>query len=76
MFIFVLFQIKRKMEIDRKHIKTEIQRIIEKVPDDALAQIYAVLKDFSIKNNDPVKLSHNLNKILTEDKRLLERLAK
>jgi hypothetical protein len=60
----------------RDIIKTEIQKIIEKVPDDMLEEIYMILKDFADKTPDTIKLSHNLNKILTEDKDLLERLAK
>jgi hypothetical protein len=60
----------------RNNIKTEIQKIIDKVPDDMLEDIYQVLKDFADKNPDSIKLSHNLNKILSEDKGLLERLAK
>jgi hypothetical protein len=60
----------------RDNIKTEIQKIIEKVPDDMLEEIYMILKDFADKTPDTIKLSHNLNKILTEDKDLLERLAK
>ena len=60
----------------RDNIKTEIQKIIDKVPDNMLEDIYRVLKDFADKNPDSIKLSYNLNKILTEDKGLLERLAK
>ena len=41
-----------------------------------LLEIYEILKDFADKNPNSIKLSHNLNKILTEDKKLLERLAK
>ena len=41
-----------------------------------LGEIYFLLKDFADKSPDVIKLSHNLNKILSEDKRLLERLAK
>lgn len=60
----------------RDNIKTEIQKIIDKVPDDMLEDIYKILKDFADKSPDSIKLSHNLNKILLEDKGLLERLAK
>jgi hypothetical protein len=41
-----------------------------------LEDIYNLLKDFADKNPDSIKLSHNLNKILSKDKGLLERLAK
>ncbi len=62
--------------MNRDNIKTEIQKIIDKVPDSVLEEIYAILKDFADKDIDSIKLSHNLNKILKEDKGLLERLAK
>jgi len=58
------------------NIKIEIQKIIDKVPDDMLEEIYGILKDFADKSPDSIKLSHNLNKILSEDKGLLDRLAK
>ena len=58
------------------NIKIEIQKIIDKVPDDMLEEIYHILKDFADKSPDSIKLSHNLNKILSEDKGLLDRLAK
>ena len=38
--------------------------------------VYGILKQFADKDPDKIKLAHNLNKILTEDKELLERLAK
>ena len=60
----------------RDNIKTEIQKIIDKVPDDMLEEIYNILKDFADKSPDSIELSYNLNKILLEDKGLLERLAK
>ena len=60
----------------RENIKMEIRKIIDKIPDEMLEDIYKILKDFADKSPDAIKLSHNLNKILTEDKGLLERLAK
>ncbi|MGK7389401.1 MAG: hypothetical protein ACNS60_03595 [Candidatus Cyclobacteriaceae bacterium M2_1C_046] len=60
----------------RDNIKIEIQKILDNVPDDMLEEVYSILKDFADKNPDTIKLSHNLNKILREDKGLLQRLAK
>lgn len=60
----------------KNNIKLEIQKIIDKIPTDMLEDIYEILKDFAEKSPDKIKLSQNLNKILTEDKGLLERLAK
>lgn len=63
----------RNMKKDE--LKIEIKKIIDKVPDDMLEDIYNVLKEFADKTPDSIKLSHNLNRILTEDKGLLKRLA-
>ena len=60
----------------RDNLKTEIQKIIDTVPDDMLENIYKILKNFAEKEPDSIKLSDNLNKVLTEDRGLLERLAK
>lgn len=60
----------------RDDLKVEIQKIIDKVPENMLEDIYNILREFADKNPDTIKLSHNLNKILSEDKGLLERLAK
>ena len=60
----------------RDNLKTKIQKIIDTVPDDMLENIYKILKNFAEKEPDSIKLSDNLNKVLTEDRGLLERLAK
>jgi hypothetical protein len=60
----------------KNKIKIEIQKIIDKVPEDMLEEIYQILKEVADKNPDSLRMSHNLNKILTEDKDLLQRLAK
>ncbi len=60
----------------KDNIKIKIQKIIDKVPDDMLVEIYDILKVFADKSPDAIKLSHNLNKIVSEDKGLLERLAR
>jgi len=59
----------------KDELKIEIQKIIDQVPEDMLGEIYKILKEIADKSPDSVKLSHNLNKILTEDKDLLKRLA-
>ncbi|MFW5700643.1 MAG: hypothetical protein ACOCWM_03050 [Cyclobacteriaceae bacterium] len=62
--------------MEKEKIKTEIHKILDKIPEDMLTQIYNTLKEYADKNPDSIRLSHNLTKILTEDKGLLERLAK
>jgi hypothetical protein len=49
----------RNMKKDE--LKIEIKKIIDKVPDDMLEDIYNVLKEFADKTPDSIKLSHNLN---------------
>ncbi len=59
----------------KDEIKIEIQKIIDRFPENVLEDIYLKLKELSDESPDSVKLSHNLNKILSEDKELLKRLA-
>ena len=59
----------------KDELKIEIQKIIDQVPEDMLGEIYKILKEIADKSPDSVKLSHNLNKILNDDKDLLKRLA-
>jgi hypothetical protein len=61
--------------MEREEIRLEIQKLIDQVPDDTLQEIYETLKEVVDKSADVVKLSHNLNKILSEDRALLRRLA-
>jgi hypothetical protein len=57
-------------------VKTEIQKVLEQVPENVLPDILDYLKQIQLKTHDQVKLSNHLKKILSEDKELLERLAK
>jgi hypothetical protein len=59
-----------------KEIKSEIQRTLDNIPETVLQDILDYLKSIQGKSADKVKLSKNLRDILTEDKELLERLAK
>jgi hypothetical protein len=56
-------------------LKTEIQKVIDKVPDALLNDILEYLKSIQNKSADTVRLSHNLGQIINEDKELLEKLA-
>jgi len=58
-----------------KEVKTEIQKVLDRVPDNLLHDILDYLKAIQSKSPDTVKLSKNLKKIIFEDKALLERLA-
>ncbi len=59
-----------------KEIKSEIQKTLDNIPETVLQDILDYLKLIQGKSVDKIKLSKNLRDILTEDKELLERLAK
>ena len=56
-------------------IKTEIQRALNDVPGDVLQDVLDYLKSFQGKTESQIAISRQLQKILSEDKALLERLA-
>ncbi len=58
-----------------KQIKTEIQKVLDTIPEPVLQDILDYLKTIQNKSADSVSLTQNIRKILTEDKELLERLA-
>ena len=59
-----------------KEIKSEIQKTLDNITENVLQDILDYLKVIQSKSTDKIKLSKNLREILTEDKELLERLAK
>ena len=59
-----------------KEIKSEIQRTLDNIPENVLQDILDYLKVIQGKSTDKIELSKNLRDILTEDKELLERLAR
>jgi hypothetical protein len=58
-----------------KEVKSEIQKVLDKVPDNILQDILDYLKTIQSKSSDSVQLSKNLRQIISEDKALLEKLA-
>lgn len=56
-------------------IKEKINNVIDNIPEDVLEDVLKYLKSLTNKSKDKIFLSHNLSKILDEDKNLLERLA-
>lgn len=60
----------------KDELKKVIFRILENFPEEKLEEVYANLKVYQDKSEDNIKLAYNLNKILKEDHKLLERLAK
>lgn len=59
-----------------KEIKSEIHKALDNIPENALQIILEYLKELEGKTADQIKLANNLRDILSEDKDLLERLAK
>ena len=59
-----------------KDIKSEIQKSLDKVPESVLQDVLNFLKQIENQSIEKVNLTMNLKDILTEDRELLERLAK
>ena len=59
-----------------KQLISEINKVLDQVPDTALSNILAYLNSLKGKSDEEVKRASHLRRILEEDKRLLERLAK
>ncbi|NLM93303.1 MAG: hypothetical protein GX168_10205 [Bacteroidales bacterium] len=58
-----------------REIKTEIQKILEEVPEEVLHDLLEYLREAQKLTRDQAVLSSHLRKILSEDKELLEKLA-
>ena len=58
-----------------KEVKTEIQRLLDTVPDNILQELLEFLKQAQAQNKDKSALSNHLKKILQEDRELLGKLA-
>ena len=59
-----------------KEIKSEIQKSLDKVPESVLQDILFFLRQVENEPADRLNLTRNLRDILSEDKELLEKLAK
>jgi mRNA-degrading endonuclease RelE of RelBE toxin-antitoxin system len=59
-----------------KNIKAEIQKSLDKLPEGILQDILDLLRQLENQQEDDATLVRHLRKIITEDKALLERLAK
>lgn len=60
----------------KAQIQSEIQKVLESVPESVLQDVLDFLKELQHQPADKVRLTSNLRQILTEDKELLEKLAK
>ena len=62
--------------MSKNEVKEQINKVLDNVSDEALVSILNYLKELISKSEKDLILSNNLNKILSEDKEVLERLAK
>ena len=59
-----------------KELKSEIQKTLDNVPENILQDILEYLKEIESQPKKGIDMARNLRIILTEDKSLLERLAR
>ena len=59
-----------------EEIKSEIQKSLDKVPDNTLEDVLGFLKLIENKASNKLHLIKNLSEILNEDNEVLQRLAK
>ncbi len=57
-------------------LKSEIQRLLETVPDEVLQELLDYLREAQKQTKEQAELSRYLKKIINEDRELLEKLAK
>ena len=61
--------------MSRDQIKYEINRVLDKFSGDALKELLSFLRQLEERNNQATLNSDVLQRILSEDKELLEKLA-
>ena len=62
--------------MSKKEIKEEINKVLDQFSDKALEELLTFLKQLESTNSAALLNSHDLQKILTEDYQLLQKLAK
>jgi len=63
------------LNMTRINLQTEIQKVLDSVPESIFEDILAFLKELQNQPSEKVRLINSLRQILAEDKSLLERLA-
>jgi hypothetical protein len=61
--------------MSKDEIKYEINRVLDNFSDQALSELLSFLKQLESQNDNSLLRSRDLQKILSEDKQLLEKLA-
>ena len=72
----ILVSLNKNCNMSNKELKEEINKVLSEAPDEILESVLDYLKGLLSKSKPKAILSGNLNRILHEDKELLERLAK
>jgi len=62
--------------MSKEEIKYEINKVLDQFSDKALEDLLTFLKQLGSKDSDALQSSSDLQKILSEDHQLLEKLAK
>lgn len=60
----------------KAQLQSEIQKVLDSVPENVLQDVLDFLKEFQNQPSDKVQLTNILRQIIAEDKELLEKLAK
>ncbi|OYQ42938.1 hypothetical protein CHX27_11235 [Flavobacterium aurantiibacter] len=63
------------MNITKTEIQSEIQKVLDSVPETVLKDVLDFLKELKEQPADKTRLAMNLRQILANDKDLLEKLA-
>lgn len=61
--------------MEKVEIKNEINKALDEVPEEVLAQVLDLLKQYSSTKDSSFSLLGGLDKLLSEDKELLRKLA-
>jgi hypothetical protein len=61
--------------MSKEEIKYEISKVLDHFSDKALAELLAFLKELDTRKESTIPPNSSLNKILSEDKELLAKLA-
>ena len=64
------------MRMTANEMRSEIQKLLDTVPENVLQDLLKYLKEAQKQSKDQAELSGHLRKIINEDRELLEKLAK
>ncbi len=62
--------------MSKEEVKDEINKVLEAAPDEVLESILSYLKELLSKTKSEAVFINNLNRILHEDKDVLDKLSK